>query len=78
MRFDHFLAAASADMLAASPVLAAPANPAASLSVAQGLRTGSDTTHESKLLGLPLIFVVIGAIVVIMTVVLISDNNDSK
>lgn len=68
---------AAAVTLAAVPAMAAPANPAASLSLGNA-RVGTPVQHDAKLAGKVgrkgLIFGIVGAIV-ILAVVLIATNN---
>lgn len=62
---------------AAAPAMAAPANPAASLSVARSVRANAATRHDAKLAGLgtsTITFGIIGAIV-ILAAVLIATND---
>ncbi len=49
MRFKHMLAAAAAASMTAVPVMAAPTNPAAPLSIDAGARAGSAAKDENEL-----------------------------
>jgi hypothetical protein len=73
------LAMASAGLaLVAAPVMAsaAPASPAANLSVAKSVRTGSSTVMKSKAAEGGIIVAVLSAVAVAGGVYLVVDNDD--
>jgi len=76
MRFGKILLAAAAVSMVATPALAAPANPAASLSVSKSVRAGSATNSKNKLAGGGVIIAVLAAAAVIAGIVVIADDND--
>ena len=81
MRFGKILLAAAAVSMVATPALAAPANPAASLSVSKSVRAGSATNGKSKMAQGGIIIAVLAAAAVIAGIVVIADDNgksDSK
>lgn len=59
---------------AAAPAMAAPANPAASLSVAKAVRANAATKHDSRLGQSAITVGIIGAIIA-LAVVLIATND---
>ena len=77
MRVGKYLVAAAAATMAASPTVAAPGNPAASLSVLPSARAGSSIAHRSDLAGGGLIIAIIAAGVVIAGIIVVADNNDT-
>ena len=77
MRLGKYLMAAAAATMAVAPAIAAPANPASSLSVAPSARAGSASDHKSDLAGGGLIIAIIAAGVVIAGIVVVADNNDT-
>lgn len=73
------LVATAVTMLSASPALAAPTNPAASLSIAKTVRTSAPTSRSrNKLAGGGLIIVAAAAAAVIAGIILIIDDNDDS
>lgn len=78
MRVAKYLGAVAALSMATAPALAAPANPAASLSVAKSVRAGSPTTNANKLHGAGVFIAAAAVVGVIVAVVLIADDNKSK
>jgi hypothetical protein len=76
MRLGKYLAAVAAVSMAAAPALAAPANPAASLSVSKSVRAGSPSAKNSKFGGGAIIAVV--AIIAIVGGVIAATSGDSK
>lgn len=77
MRFGKILLAAAAVSMAATPALAAPANPAASLSVSKSVRAGSSANGKSELAGGGVIIAVLAVAAVIAGIVVIADDDDS-
>lgn len=77
MRFGRTLAAMAAVTLASAPAMAAPANPAASLSLAGNARVGSSAKHKDDLLGGGLIVAIIAAAAVVVGVVVVADNSNN-
>lgn len=61
----------------ATPALAAPVNPAASLSVAKSVRASAPSNQKSKLAGGGLLAAIIAASVVAIGVVAIVDDGNS-
>ena len=78
MRFTNMAAAAAALAMSATPALAAPANPAASLSVAKSVRASSPTARSNKLAGGTIIPVVLALAIVAGGVIIAVDDNKSK
>ncbi len=77
MRIKMMTAAVAAMAMTATPVLAAPANPAASLSVAKSVRASTATTKNNELAGAGLFGIVIAAgIVAIGVIAIVNDNDD--
>lgn len=72
-----FLMAAAAATMAAAPVAAAPANKAASLSIAKAARTGAPAAKGSKLGGGSgfLIAIAVGAAIIAAIVVVGSEGT---
>lgn len=77
MRFGTYLMAAAAATMAAAPALAAPINPAASLSVSQSVRAGSVLPKKNQLRGGGGVVAVIAVIVVIVGIVIVARENKS-
>ena len=77
MKLGTYLLAAAADMMATAPAMAAPANPAASLSVAKSARAGSPSAKKNELAGGGLIVAVLAAAAVVAGIVIIADDDDS-
>lgn len=80
MSMMKFLSAVAATALVAAPVAAAPANPAASLSVSKSVRASAPTAKGNKLAGGGILAAIIAAGVVAIGVVAIvkDDNADSN
>ena len=78
MRIAKYLGAIAALSMATAPALAAPANPAASLSVAKSVRAASPTKSANKLHGAGIFLAAAAAVAVVVAVVLIADDNKSK
>ena len=79
MTLRGLMLAMAGTALVASPVMAAPANPAASLSVAKAVRSGTGTGKKNELAGGGIFIAVITLVVVIVGVVLVTnDDTDSN
>jgi hypothetical protein len=78
MRIAKYLGAIAAMSMATAPALAAPANPAASLSVAKSVRAASPTKDASKLHGAGVFLAAAAVVGVIVAIVLIADDNKAK
>ncbi|QDZ07168.1 hypothetical protein FPZ24_06475 [Sphingomonas panacisoli] len=79
MRFKNLSVAAAALAMTATPALAAPANPASSLSVAKSVRASSPSGKSNKLAGSAIIPAVLAlGIVAGGVIIAVSDDNKSK
>lgn len=80
MRIAKIMLALAASSMTVAPAMAASANPAASLSVAKSVRTGSPTGADSKLAGgfggLGVLGAVILAGVAAIVVIAVVQNDD--
>jgi hypothetical protein len=76
MRLGKYLMAAAVATMAVAPAVAAPANPAASLSVAKSARAGSASAKKNELAGGGLIVALIAAAAVVAGVVIVADSDD--
>jgi hypothetical protein len=76
MRFGKFIMAASAATMAIAPAMAAPVNPAASLSVSKSVRAGSASAKKNELAGGGIIVALIAAAAVIAGIVIVADSDD--
>ena len=76
MRFASYLMAAAATTMAVAPAVAAPANPASSLSVAKSVRVGTPTTAKNKAMGGGVIIAVLAAAAVIAGIVVVAQEDD--
>ena len=77
MRLGKYLMAAAAATMAVAPAVAAPVNPAASLSVTKSARAGSATAKNSDLLGGGIFVAVIAAAAVILGIIIVANEDDS-
>lgn len=77
MRLGKYLMAAAAATMAVAPAFAAPVNPAASLSVAKSVRTGSASTKNSDLQGGGIFVALIAAAAVIVGIIIVAKEDDS-
>ena len=79
MRINKFLAAAAAASLMAAPAMAAPSNPAASLSVTKSVRAGAPAGKASRLNGGVFagggLIAIIAVAAVIVGIILVADDN---
>ena len=64
--------------MASAPALAAPANPAASLSVAKSVRASTPSKDAHPLHGAGIFLAAAAAVGVVVAIVLIADDNKSK
>jgi hypothetical protein len=82
VKISKIMLAAAASCMSVAPAMAAPTNPAASLSVAQSARAGSVTAKDSQaaagLAGSGLIIAAVAAVAVIVGIVLITDGDDDS
>ena len=76
MRLGKFIMAAAAATMAVAPAVAAPANPAASLSVSKSVRTGSVSAKKDKLAGGGIIVAVLAAAAVVAGIIIVADSDD--
>ncbi|WP_174278806.1 hypothetical protein [Sphingomonas bacterium] len=76
MKVGKYLLAAAAATMALAPAMAAPVNPAASLSVAKSARAGSVAKKGSNLAGGGVIIAIIAAAAVIAGIVVVADEDD--
>lgn len=77
MRLGKYFMAAAAATMAVAPAMAAPANPAASLSVAKSVRAGTTTAKKNELAGGGIVVAIIAAAAVVAGIVIVADNDDS-
>jgi hypothetical protein len=77
MRFKSLTVAVAALSMTATPALAAPANPAASLSVAKSVRASSPSAKSNKLAGSSIIPAVLALAIVAAGVYIAVDDNDN-
>ncbi|MBI0474375.1 hypothetical protein D9601_03220 [Sphingomonas sp. MA1305] len=69
--------AAAAATMAVAPAVAAPVNPAASLSVSKSVRTGSASAKKNELAGGGVIIAILAAAAVVAGIVVVADSDDS-
>lgn len=77
MKLAKYLTAVAAATLVVSPVMAASANPAASLSVAKSARVGTVSAKKNKAVGGGILIAVLAAAAVVAGVVVVADSDDS-
>jgi hypothetical protein len=78
MKLGKYLGAAAAASLIAAPVMAAPINPAAKLSLSKQVRAGKATTRANLMQGNNTVLISIAAVVAaIIVIILITDNDGS-
>jgi len=75
MRFAKYFAAFAAASMTVAPAMAAPANPAASLSVSKSVRTGSTSAKKNELAGGGFIIAIVAAAAVIAGIIVVADSN---
>ena len=78
MRFQNIAIVVATLSMTASPALAAPANPAGSLSVAKSVRASSPSAKSNKLAGSTIIPAVLALAIVAGGVIIAVDDNKSK
>jgi len=76
MRISKYLMAAAAVSMTVAPAMAAPANPAATLSVAKSARAAKPVSAKEKAAGGGIIVAVLAAAAVIAGIVVIADSDD--
>lgn len=76
MRLGKYIMAAAAATMAVAPAMAAPVNPAASLSVSKSVRTGSVSAKKDKLAGGGIIVAILAAAAVVAGIVIVADSDD--
>ncbi|HEU0067479.1 MAG TPA: hypothetical protein VFQ57_09600 [Sphingomonas sp.] len=67
---------AAAATLAVAPAMAAPANPAASLSVSKSVRAGSTSAKKNELAGGGVLIAILAAAAVVAGIVVVADSDD--
>ncbi len=77
MRLGTYLAAAAAATMVVAPAMAAPVNPAASLSVSKSVRTGSTSAKKNDLTGGGVIVAIVAAAAVIAGIIIVADNKST-
>lgn len=78
MRFQNLAVAAAALSMTATPALAAPANPAASLSVGKSVRASAPNAKANKLAGGAIIPAILALGIVAGGVIIAVDDGKSK
>ena len=79
MALKSYLAAAAAATMVATPVMAVPTNPAASLSLAAAPRASTHVKHSDDVFaGVGLIIAIVAGTAVVVGVVVIADNSSSN
>lgn len=78
MRLGKYLMAAAAATMAVAPAVAAPVNPAASLSVAKSVHTGSVSGKKNELAGGGILIAVLAVAAVAAGIVVVADDNSGK
>jgi len=78
MRLGKFAAAVAAVTMAAAPALAAPANPAASLSVSKSVRASAPSKNGSKFGGTGAVVAVIAVLAIAGGIVAASRDSKSR
>jgi len=71
-----YLAALAATALVAAPVMAAPANPAANLSVSKSVRAGSVSAKKNELAGGGIIIAILAVVAIGAGIYVIADSDD--
>lgn len=78
MKMSRIATMFAAAALSASPALAAPTNPASSLSISKSPRAATAIKKKSDLAGGGLIIGIVAVVVVVVGIVLISDGNGNS
>jgi hypothetical protein len=76
MRLGKYLLTAAAATMAVAPAMAAPANPAANLSVSKSVRAGAASAKKSDAAGSGIIVAVLAAAAVVAGIVIVADSDD--
>lgn len=77
MRLGKYLMAAAAATMAVAPAVAAPANPAAGLSVSKSVRAGSATANKSELAGGGVLVAILAAAAVVAGIIIVANEDDT-
>lgn len=77
MTIAKILLTAAAATLAIAPAMAAPSNPAASLSVAKSVRASAPAKKGSQLAGGGVFIAIAAAVAVIVGIVIVANDDDS-
>lgn len=77
MKFGKYFAAVAAASMAVAPAMAAPANSAASLSVAKSVRAGTSAKKGEQLAGGGIIVAIIAVIAIGVGIYIVADEDDS-
>lgn len=77
MRVGKFLMAAAVASMTVAPAFAAPANPAAKLSLSKSVRASSTSSKKSKAVETGVIIGVIAAVAVVGGVIAATSNSNS-
>ncbi len=77
MRLGNYIMAAAAATMAVAPAMAAPVNPAASLSVSKSVRAGSTSAKKNELAGGGIIIALIAAAAVVAGIVVVASNDSN-
>ena len=77
MALKSYLAAAAAATMVATPVVAAPINPASSLSIGNVSRASTHVKQSNDLFGAGLIIAIIAAAGIVVAVVVVATNSTS-
>lgn len=78
MRLGKLAAAVAAVTMAAAPALAAPANPAASLSVSKSVRASAPAKNGNKFGGAGAVVAVVAVLAIVGGVIAASKDSKSK
>ena len=78
MRLGKYFMAAAAATMAVAPAVAAPVNPAASLSVSKSVRAASVSAKKDKLAGGGVIVAILAAAAVVAGIVIVADSDDDS
>ena len=76
--FNKIMTAVAVASLASVPAMAAPVNPAASLSVAHSARAGTTTAKNSELFGGGAFVAIAAAVAVVVAIVIVASDDDDS
>ena len=76
MRLGNYLMAAAVATMSVAPAVAAPVNPASSLSTVKSVRSGVVAKNANELAGGGVIVAIIAAVAVIVGIVIVADEDD--